>query len=207
MMWSGNFFQAVAQPHTPGLTQTLLSLLSIPLVLALTALCFGQTPSPLALLGASLIVVGSATSGLRGVVDPSGARAEPIAARGWAIVLFACAQLFMAGEKVFEEKTFRDSRHALRPMQMFFWTLATQFVLGWALYPSQQLPAFGGIDLQSLPSLLANGTVCAALGRDAADADAHTGGGWCTPAHAALFWGYCAVSALERAGRRHTALC
>ena len=79
--------------------------------------------------------------------------------------------------QVFEEHVFVGSRHLVRPMQMFFWTLSTQFLLGWALYPIQTVPAFGGIDLRNLPELLRDGALCT-LGH----------GDDCSPAHAAIFW-------------------
>ena len=185
MNGSANFCTAISQPHTPGLSQTLLSLLVIPLVLLLAWLFLQRRPSPIAAFGAFLIIGGTAASALRGVLDHS-TSPSPIKAYGWAISLYAASTVFLAGEKVFEEKVFRDSerRQAVRPMQMFFWTLTTQFVLGWALYPVQTVPAFGGIELNQLPDLLKNGTLCAfGRGQDAG----------CTPAHAAVFWAYCCV--------------
>lgn len=182
MNGSGNFFMAISQPHTPGLSQTLLMLLGIPLVLTLSWLFLAKRPSRIAALGAALIVGGTATSSLRNVVDNGSSTPAPIVVYGWAIASFALAQVFLAGEKVFEERVFRDSREGLRPMQMFFWTLTTQFVLGWAVYPVQAVPALGGIDLTSLPELLVNGTLCT-VGR----------GEGCSLTHAAIFWGYCCV--------------
>ena len=208
MNGSGNFFMAISQPHTPGLSQTLLNLLGVPLVLSLSWLFLGRRPSLTAGLGAALIVGGTASSSLRDLLlQPSGnisnadsgaevvtavvadgSPGSPIVVYGWAIALFAVAQLFLAGEKVYEEHTFRDSQHAVHPMQMFFWTLVTQFSLGWALYPLQTLKALGGVDLDQLPQLLANGTACAVGYRLSPD-----GGGGCGVQHTALFWTYCAV--------------
>jgi drug/metabolite transporter (DMT)-like permease len=113
---SGNFFTAISQPHTPGLSQTLLGLLNIPLVLLLAWLFLGRKPSIVAVLSAALIVGGTAFSSLRTVLLSSG-DAQPIVVFGWAITLFGVAQLFLAGEKVFEERVFRDSAHVVRPMQ------------------------------------------------------------------------------------------
>ena len=181
MNGSANFLMAISQPHTPGLSQTLLSLLGIPLVLTLTWACFGTRPSCAALAGAGLIIAGTALSSLRGVFQGSGA-AAPIVVYSWAVLSYAAAQGFVAGEKVFEEKVFRDSLHLVRPMQMFLWTLVTQFLLGWGLYPLQTIPALGGVDMTQLPALITNGTLCA-IGRNPD----------CTGAHAAIFWAYCAV--------------
>ena len=187
MNGSANFFMAVSQPHTPGLSQTLLSLLVIPLVLALTWLFLGRRPSLVAFAGAGLIVAGTAASSLRSVLDTS-TTPSPITAYAWAVALFAAAQLFLAGEKVFEESVFSNSAavtipmvtgdetglsahtpssaasssatassRTVRPMQMFLWTLVTQFILGWGLYPLQALPELGGVHTSELPALVRNG--------------------------------------------------
>ena len=55
---SGNFCMAIAQAHTPGLTQSLLFLLGIPLVLLISFLFLHKKPSVIAIGGAALIVVG-----------------------------------------------------------------------------------------------------------------------------------------------------
>ena len=54
---SGNFCMAIAQPHTPGLTQSLLFLLGIPLVLLISFLFLRKKPSLIAIGGAAIIVV------------------------------------------------------------------------------------------------------------------------------------------------------
>ena len=64
---SANFFMAISLPHTPGLTQTLLNLLGVPLVLILTWLFLRRRPSLVAAIGAALIVAGTASSSLRSV--------------------------------------------------------------------------------------------------------------------------------------------
>lgn len=179
MNGSANFCMAVAQPHTPGLSQTLLLLLGVPLVLLFSWIALGKRPSALAALAAVLIVAGTAFSGLRTMLQPRGS-SEPIAVYGWAILLFAAAQLFLAAEKVVEEATF--AKHArVEPMLMFCWTLSTQFVLGWALYPLQTLPELGGIRLADLPAVVRDGVLCT-VGRAP-----------CTAGHAAVFWAYTCV--------------
>ena len=54
---SGNFCMAIAQAHTPGLTQSLLFLLGIPLVLLISFLFLRKKPSLIAIGGAAIIVV------------------------------------------------------------------------------------------------------------------------------------------------------
>lgn len=89
---------------------------------------------------------------------------------------------------MYEEHTF--SRYAQQSaMHMFLWTLLTQWVLGWAVYPLQALPAFGSVDLSEVPAVIREGTLCA-LG---VNATASVGDGGCGPAHALIFWAYCAV--------------
>jgi drug/metabolite transporter (DMT)-like permease len=197
MNGSANFCMAIAQPHTPGLTQTILLLLGVPLVLAISWLALGKKPSAVAALAALLIVVGSAFSGLRTVLQP--AEHEPVVVFAWAILLFAAAQLFLAAEKVVEDVTF--GTHArVHPMVMFCWTLVTQFCLGWALYPLQTIPALGGLHLGDLPAVLHDGVYCT-LGLPP-----------CGTGHALIFWAYTCVDfwcyyfgvrslALQRRGR------
>ena len=158
MNGGANFCMAIAQPHTPGLTQTLLLLLGIPLVLVLSWLCLRKRPSATASLAAMLIVAGTAFSGMRSVLEPGGG-SEPVTVFAWAILLFAAAQLFLAVEKIVEEMTF-GAYPAVHPMVMFCWTLTTQFCLGWALYPLQTIPALGGIRLADLPSVVRDGVLC-----------------------------------------------
>ena len=107
---SANFFQAISQPHTPGLSQTLLPLLGIPLVLSLVWIFLGRRPSLAASLGAVLIVGGGFVSALRSILNPSDSGsgeagsdsgdAGPIVVYVWAIALFGTAQFFLAFEKV-----------------------------------------------------------------------------------------------------------
>ena len=157
---SGNFCMAIGQPHTPGLTQTLLSLLTVPLVMVLAWACLKQRPSAQALAGALLIVVGTAMSGLRVVLGSGAATAQPIDPLWYSIALYAFAQIFLSSERVFEEHSFGKYKK-LDPMVMFLWTLATQFTIGWALYPLQTVPAFGGIRLDDIPSVIGGGILCA----------------------------------------------
>ncbi len=178
MNGSGNFCMALAQPHTPGLTQSLLLLmLNIPMVLVLSWLCLRRRPSAGAAVGAALILSGSTFSTLRFVLQPSGSSAPPVQPLWWAIGMFAFAQLFLAGEKVYEDASF--GRYArLRPMVMFFTTLVTQFALGWAVYPVQTLDVFGGV---KFPAIVGEGCLCT-IGR-----------GGCDATHALVFWFYCLV--------------
>ena len=138
---SANFFMAISLPHTPGLTQTLLNLLGVPLVLILSWLFLRRHPSLVATIGAALIVAGTASSSLRSVWSSSSSSSSdapppPVVTLWWAVASFTCAQLFLAGEKVFEHVSF-ERYASLHPMVMFSWTLCTQFLLGWAVYPIQ----------------------------------------------------------------------
>jgi len=182
MNGSGNFFMAISQPHTPGLSQTLLSMLGIPLVLGLAWVFLHRRPSVTAAAGAGLIVVGTGISGLRGVLDPDGS--SPVVVYAWAIMLFGVAQIFLSGEKVYEEKVFSKYAH-VQPMTMFCWTLCTQFTLGWALYPLQTVPALGGIELSGIPDVVRDGVLCTVGISTSTNA--------CSSTHAALFWSYCGV--------------
>ena len=56
---TANFFMATSQAHTPGITQSLLYQLTIPLVLALSWLFVGKLCSKIAIAGASLIILGT----------------------------------------------------------------------------------------------------------------------------------------------------
>ena len=146
---SGNFLMAIAQPHTPGLTQSLLTLLGIPLVMILSAVFLRKRSSWIAVTGAAVIVLGCCASSLRAVFqpDPDGGA---VVVFWYSVLLFALAQIFLAGEKVWEEGSF--SKYAtLDPMLMFWVTLVTQFLLGWALYPLQTFPEFGNITLSEIP--------------------------------------------------------
>jgi len=146
---SANFLMAISQPHTPGLTQTLLYNLGIPLVMVLSAIFLHQCPTPIAIVGAVLVVGGSCISALREVFQPDPA-ASPVVILWGSVVMFAIAQIFLSGEKVWEEASF-SKFGSLDPMLMFWYTLVTQFLLGWALYPVQTIPDFGNITLSDIP--------------------------------------------------------
>lgn len=94
---TGNFLQAISQPHTSGLTQSVLSQLGIPLVLLLSYLLLQRSVSPAAALGAASIVLGTAASALAS--QGSG----PVETFWYASLLFGLAQVLFSGERVFEE--------------------------------------------------------------------------------------------------------
>lgn len=189
---SANFFQAISLPHTPGLTQTILNLLGVPLVLLMAMLFLRRRPSLVASAGAALIVAGTAFSSLRSYLQPDGSGDEPVVTYWWAILFFGVAQLFLAGEKVFEEAAF--GRYAtLAPMVMFCWTLVTQFLLGWAVYPIQTLVPGTNSSLAGLPDLLRDGARCA-FGSAGADCYASaTSKGYPARTPSVVFWVYCLV--------------
>ena len=216
---SGNFLMAIAQPHTPGLTQTLLNLLGIPLVLLLSSLFLNKVSTTKEWCGAGLIVLGTCVSGLRTLLEsdhvpsvtnhttstpsssssssssssllspspsPSSATSSPaIVAYVGSVLLYASAQLFLSGEKIWEEWSFTTFQK-LDPMVMFWYTLVTQFMLGWFLYPLQTLPAFGNITLANIPSVIGNGVLCT-FGQNTG----HTNP--CGPFNAIIFFVYCSV--------------
>ena len=92
---SGNFCMALAQPHTSGLTQTLLNLLGIPLVMVLSWVFLRKPSSRLAVGGAILIVIGTACSSLRSEFEPSSGAASPVALFVWAP--FLCGRSALLG--------------------------------------------------------------------------------------------------------------
>ena len=53
---------------------------------------------------------------------------------------------------MFEELIF--GRYTVDIFVMFFWTLVTQVMLGWVYYPIQTFPAFGGLQLHEIPSVV-----------------------------------------------------
>jgi len=184
---SGNFCMAIGQPHTPGLTQSLLMTLGIPLVMLLSLLCLGKRSSLVAVAGAFLIASGIGLSALRGVfiTDTGGEAVVPF---WYSIALFAGAQLFLSGEKVWEEHSF-SKFSALDPMWMFWFTLVTQFILGWALYPLQTFPALGNLTLSSIPSVIDGGVRCT-LGQAV---EKSAGTGECSSSNTVIFFVYCLV--------------
>ena len=111
---TGNTAQALGLPHTPGLTQSLLNLLNLPLVLLLAWAFLRKRPSAVASIGAALIVAGAACSALRSLWQSDSA-AEPVEPLWYAIVLYLCAQMFFSGERVFEEHVFGHA--ALLPFE------------------------------------------------------------------------------------------
>ena len=214
---SGNFLMAISQPHTAGLTQTLLNLLGIPLVMALAWLCLRQRPSALAVVAAVAIVAGTASSGARCYIpapwgidcsaaptpaptpttnssSSSAPTLAPIAGGGavqyfwYSACVYAAAQLMLSGEKVFEETIFARYAGKIDVLTMFCWTIWTQFLLGWALYPAQTLPEFGGLSLSDIPAVIRDGAKCTfAITSQGADRPA------CSYLNPLLFFVYCAV--------------
>lgn len=114
---SGNFLMAISQPHTPGLTQSLLMLFGVPLVMALSAIFLKKKSSCIAVCGAALIVFGCGMSALRAVFQPD--ESGPVQVLWYSIMLFAIAQIFLSGEKVitfFTKQSFLLSSSCLVPL-------------------------------------------------------------------------------------------
>lgn len=181
MNGTGNFCQALGQPHTRGALQALFQLMFIPVVLCCSWIFLGKRPSLVAGLASLIIIAGIAVSSSRSFGDST----SGVTTYWYSVVIYSCAQLFFAGEKVYEEVTFsRYSR--LHVIVMFMWTIWTQFFLGWALYPFQAIPAFGGIDLNQLPEVIWTGMKCT-VGLSSPGAPACS---WVNPL---LFFSYCIV--------------
>ena len=201
---TGNFFMAISQPHTAGLTQTLLNLLGIPLVMALTWLFLRQRPSIIAAVAAAAIVLGTAASGFRcdlpspwglncdgtpaaaaanatagggnstAPPGPAPAASSPAIQQFWySVCIYAFAQLMLSGEKVFEERVFSRYIGKIDVMTMFAWTIWTQFILGWALYPAQTLHIFGGLELSDIPAVIRDGALTHSSGGCFRDCGSH----------------------------------
>lgn len=198
----GNFFQAVGQPHTPGITQSLLSAtLSVPLVLFLSLLFLGKRPSRTAAGAAALVVAGAACSAFRSrlgasraLIDAGGeddGGAGGIVVEWYAVALFAFAQLIFSAERVFEESVFARALEGLDATTMFCWTMWVQFVLYLPLLPSQQLPALGGLTPPQILPVERDGLWCT-LGRTAATPAGLDLPG-CDLVNTALFFAYVAV--------------
>eukprot|EP00760_Papus_ankaliazontas_P025870 PhM_4_TR2901/c0_g1_i1/m.55292 len=187
----GNFCMAVAQPHTPALTQSLLYVLGVPLVLILSRIFLRKRPTVLAAFGAAIIVLGTILSGLRSVLFTSAGDGNGgIEVFWYSVLLFAFGQVFLSAEKVFEEHTFssQTKKSVSFILTMFCWTVWTQFILGWALYPVQTVEQFGGLSMSDLPSVVRDGLRCTIslppLGSNHPSCDTR---------HSILFFTYCAV--------------
>ena len=198
----GNFLQAVGQPHTPGITQSLLSAtLSVPLVLSLSLLFLGKRPSRTAAGAAALVVAGAACSAFRSrlgasraLIDAGGeddGGAGGIVVEWYAVALFAVAQLVFSAERVLEESVFARALEGLDATTMFCWTMWVQFVLYLPLLPSQQLPALGGLTPPQILPVERDGLWCT-LGRTAATPAGLDLPG-CDLVNTALFFAYVAV--------------
>ncbi len=176
---TGNFFNAIGSPHTRANTQSLLQLLGLPIVLLLSWLWLSKRPSGVAACGALLIVLGTVASAgptLAPNLFPCGGTLMPPCAsptssgsgddnggasfhqEWYSVLIYFGSTLFYSTEKVFEESTFH--RYTIDIFYMFFWTLVTQVMLGWVYYPIQVIPAFGGLELSQIPSVIWDGALC-----------------------------------------------
>ena len=216
---TGNFFNAIGSPHTRANTQSLLQLLGLPIVLLLSWLCLAKRPSGVAACGALLIVLGTVASAAPtlapGLFPCGGALMPPCPAAAssgsgesggdgggasfhqewYSVVIYFGSTLFYSTEKVFEESTFH--RHTIDIFYMFFWTLVTQVMLGWVYYPIQVFPAFGGLHLSQIPSVIWDGALCTigitAAHRPECDGNDCPDAAECAGKIPLLFFVYCAV--------------
>ena len=88
---------------------------------------------------------------------------------------------------MWEEHSFVRFRGKIDPMTMFWYTLVTQFCLGWALYPLQTFPELGNITLSKLPTVIETGVLCT-LGNPVS-----TSIGRCSWSNTLIFFVYCSV--------------
>jgi len=198
---SGNFLQSIGQPHTPGLTQSLLSVTGVPCVLVLSFEILSQRCSRVACGGALLIVAGACVSAARAPLNAGGGDevishdkdddGGGIDVYWYSVVLYASAQVVFSVERVFEDRVFGDFLRSVDAMTMFCWTMWTQFFFYLPLLPTQRLGALGGLELAQIPEVEFDGLQCT-LGRTAA-AVAGLALPRCSAENAALFAAYVAV--------------
>jgi drug/metabolite transporter (DMT)-like permease len=174
----GNFCAGVGQVHTGGTSQALLQLVGVPFVLVLSWIFLQQRPSLIASISALAIVGGTALSAVPHAEKDTGSL-------WYSNLLFFSAQIFFSAEKVYEEATFGE--YSVDVLWMFLWTLWTQVVLGWAAWPVQSVPAFGGINTTEIPSLVVDGIQCTA------GLPGPPNRPFCDWQNPLLFWTYCAV--------------
>jgi drug/metabolite transporter (DMT)-like permease len=186
---SANFFQGTGMPHTSGLSQSLLLVLSLPIVLILSYVFLKKAPTKLSAVGAACILGGTAVSALRGSINSVGSDGG-IAIFWYSTLFFALGQIFLGAERVYEDFVFGKYR-AADPMTMFCVTMWTQFFLYLVFLPTQTLPAFGGIDLSEIPGVIYDGFLCT-IGTSSN----HPGRPACDGKNTALFFIYCVVDFL-----------
>lgn len=164
---SSNWCLAVAQPHTAGLTQSLLSQgLGVPLVMLLSFVFLRRRPSSVAILGASLILAGTVISATRAnwhwlllVENSATSDSGGVVTFWYSVALFAFGQCLLAVEKVIEDSVFgRFERQDA--MVMFCVTMWVQFFLYIPLLPTQILPELGGLHLSEIPLVAWDGVLC-----------------------------------------------
>lgn len=157
---TGNFCASIGQPHTKGTTQSLISLAGIPVVLTLSWLFLGKSPTLVAAFAAALIVGATALSALPALTSSNtGDDGGAVSEYWYSVLIYFSAQLFWSSEKVLEEAVFK--RYAkIDVLRMFMWTMWVQTILYFAYYPIQTVDAFGDLDLNSLPGVLRDGIRC-----------------------------------------------
>jgi hypothetical protein len=197
----GNFLQAVGQPHTPGLTQSLLTTTTVPLVLALSFVALKKSCSRIACGGALLIVAGAAVSALRTQLNSGGGDVVVkfdkdddgggISVFWYSIALFASAQLVFSVERVVEDGVFHRYLAGVDALTMFCWTMWTQFVFYLPLLPTQQLGVLGGLKLRDIPRVEWDGVRCTLA--ETSHYPAHVSLPRCSTRAAALFLAYVSV--------------
>eukprot|EP00753_Platysulcus_tardus_P000772 PLAT10703.1.p1 GENE.PLAT10703.1~~PLAT10703.1.p1 ORF type:complete len:389 (+),score=123.16 PLAT10703.1:25-1191(+) len=156
----GNFIGAVGAVHTSGVTQNLVSQVTIPVTMAASAGFLRKRYSRGALSGAALILGGALLAVLPSLLKSSGGGSSADGQQFYigSSLLYFAATCMWALAFVYEEWALKD--YDTDVIFLFAWVLTVQFVAGWALAPLQALPSLGNIPLASLPSVLRDGWLC-----------------------------------------------
>ena len=158
---TSNFFLSVGQVHVRGETQSIMSLVGIPLVMLLSWAALRKRPTLIAAGAAALIVAATATSAVPSMVHPED---DGVVEYWYSTLLFLLGQVFLAVEKVTEEAVF-ERYTDVDVLRMFQWTMWVQSFLYFLYYPVQTVPSMGGLDIKDLPAVIRDGFRCtAALG-------------------------------------------
>jgi hypothetical protein len=153
---TSNFFLSVGQVHVRGETQSIMSLVGVPLVMILSWAALGRKPTFVAIGAATLIVIATATSAVPSMIHPED---DGVVEYWYSTLLFLLGQVFLAVEKVTEESVF-ERYTDIDVLRMFQWTMWVQSFLYFAYYPVQSIPAMGGLDIADLPAIIRDGFRC-----------------------------------------------
>ena len=157
---TSNVFLAIGMPNTALLSQSLLGLLSLPVVLILSYLFLKIKGTNAQYCGAIFILIGTFLSSLHSIINGGGTNhtnGNPI--YWYSTLFFALGNMGLGIERVFEHFVFKTYQN-LHPMKMFMWTMYTQFFLYIFFLPTQQLSIFGGVEFKDIPEVMVDGVKC-----------------------------------------------